>query len=329
MLALPAAAHTAGARHRLILLESLPVPVVLEHSRWFVRGLGDLGYPAGSGLELTRLEANGDLERAERLLRDALKNARPDLVVTYATLASQAAAPILAEAEIPQLFLTVSDPVGAGLIEKVGAPTGSHITGMVHTLSRDAKLGMAMRLFGPAVGRRPVRFGFIYSAYPSSRGDFEKLREVAAKRGDAIFLGREIPYRKIPDGMAAMMADVTNAVRALDDQVDGWFEPSGPLGELPAYTRRILETSAKPIVFGNRLDSAREGALLHMTPDLERSGREAARLAADILNGRNPGEIPPAPPSLFKVGVHLGTALELGITVPPDILALAGEDVFR
>lgn len=328
-LGLTVAPGAAGARNRLILLESLPVPVVLEHSRWFAQGLSDLGYPAGSRLELTRLEANGDPERAELLLRDALKNTRPDLVVTNATLASQAAAPILAEAGIPQLFLTVSDPVGAGLIREIGAPTGSHITGMVHTLSRDTKISMAMRLAGQAVDRRPVRFGFIHSGYPSSRGDLKQLQKAAAKRGDAVFLGREVPYRRIPGGMAELMADVVNAVRALDDQVDGWFEPSGPLGELPAYTRRIMETSGKPIFFGNRLDSVREGALLHLTPDLERGGREAARLAVEILNGRNPGEIPPEPPSLFRVGVHLGTALDLGITVPPDILALAGEDVFR
>jgi len=323
------ASFGAGSRHRVILLESLPVPAVLEHSRWFTRSLTELGYPPGDRLELLRLEANGDRKRAELLLRDALTKIRPDLVATNGTLASQVAAPILAEAGIPQLFLTVSDPVGAGLIEKVGAPTGSHVTGTVHTLSREAKLNMVMRLAEQAIDHRPVRFGFIHSGYPSSRGDFQKLREAARKRGDVVFLGREIPYRDIPNGMAELMDDVVNAVRALDDQVDGWFEPSGPLGELPAYTRRIMETSAKPIFFGNRLDSAREGALLHMTPDLERSGRETARLALDILNGRNPGVIPPVPPSLFKVGVHLGTALNLGITVPPDILTLAGEDVFQ
>jgi putative ABC transport system substrate-binding protein len=313
----------------VILLESLPVPVVLEHSRWFIRGMSDLGYPMGNGLDLLRLEANGDPERAELLLRDALTQTRPDLVVTNGAMASQAAAPILAEAGIPQLFLTVSDPVGAGLIREVGVPTGNNVTGKVHTLPRDTKLKMAMRLIGQAVEHRPVRFGFIHSGYPSSRRDLKKLREAAAKRGDVVFLGREVPYREIPNGMTDLMADVVNAVRALDDQVDGWFEPSGPLGELPAYTRRIMETSAKPIFFGNRLDSARQGALLHLTPDMERSGREAAQIAADILNGRNPGEIPPVPPSLFKVGVHLGTALDLGITVPPDILTLAGEDVFR
>ncbi len=329
LFALVSASPAAERRPRVILLESMPVSVVLEHSRWFARGLSDLGHPAGSGAELVRLEANGNRERAEILLRDALAKFRPDLVVTNATLASQAAAPILAEAGIPQLFLTVSDPVGAGLIREVGVPAGNNVTGMVHALPRDTKLKMAMRLIGQAVEPRPIRLGFIHSGNPSSRGDLKKLREAAAKRGDVVFLGREVPYREIPNGMRDLMADVTSAVRAMDDQVDGWFEPSGPLGELPAYTRRILETSAKPIVFGNRLDSARQGALLHMTPDPERSGREAARLAVDILNGRNPGDIPPVPPSLFKVGVHLGTALDLGITVPPDILALAGEDVFR
>ena len=250
-------------------------------------------------------------------------------MVTNATLASQVAAPILAEAKIPQLFFTVSDPVGAGLIEEIGVPTGANITGRVFTLPRETKLEMVMRLVGQKISGRPVRFGFIHADYSSARGDLEMLAAEGRRRGDAVFRGRAVPYRKVPDGLPEMMADVTNAVRALEDQVDFWFEPSGPLGELPAYTRILLEISEKPVAFGTHLESVRMGALLHLTPDMEQSGRETAALADAILNGRPPGEIPATPPSAFQLGVNLGTALKMGIVIPPDILALAGEDVFR
>lgn len=319
----------AASPYRVILLESMPVPAVLEHSRWFIEELAALGYRNGDTLDLVRLNAEGDRDRAAALLGEAMAAVRPDLVVTNATLASQAAMPLTERFGIPQIFFTVSDPVGAGLIREIGVPTGTGITGIVHTLPRNVKMNMVLRLVRQAIPDRPVRFGFIHSAYPSSQGDIRELRAEARKTGNAVFLDREIPYRKVPEGLPDMLSDVIDAVHGLESRVDFWFEPSGPLGESAEYTQTLIENSEKPVAFGTRLGSVRLGALLHLTPDLELSGRETARLADAVLKGRPPGEIPPTPPSRFKLGVNLGTALKMGIVVPPDILSLAGEDVFR
>ncbi len=314
---------------KIILLETMPVPVVLAHSRWFVSQLGELGYQEEKNMHLVTLEANGDRSRAERLLQAAIKNGRPDIVVTNATMASQAAVKILKGTRIPILFMTVSDPVGAGLIKEIGVPTGNNLTGRVHMINRETRMNMVMRLVGDPSGTRPVRIGFIYSSYPSAMGDIRQLLLAAENRTDVEFIPFKLTYRKVPEGLPAMLDDTRRGIEALHDRVDFWWEPSGPLGELIEYTQLLLEHSTKPVIMGTKLTSVKMGALLHLTPSIEASGRETARLADAILNGADPGKIPPVPPSAFNLGINLGTALKLNLVVPPDLLKLAGEHVYR
>lgn len=319
----------AGTIKRIILMETMPVPVVLEHSRWFLTQLGEMGYKAGENMELVRLQPSGDRARAERLLKDALAQGDPDLVVTNATLASQTAARLLKGTAIPILFMTVSDPVGAGLITAVGVPTGTNITGKVHMISRETRINMVMELIGDTVLRKPVRMGFVHSSYPSSVGDLRALTASAESRDDILFIPFQVDYRKVPQGMPAMLKDAIQGIETIRDRVDFWWEPSGPLGEVGAYTKALLEHSSAPVVMGTKLESVKLGALLHLTPSIEASGRETAMLADAILKGADPGKIPVTPPTAFELGINLTTALENKIVVPPDLLELAGEHIYR
>ncbi len=319
----------ADERKRILLLETMPVPVVKAHSRWFVEELKLLGYRNEATLELKILEANGDRGLAETLLNSAVQKKRPDLVVTNATLASQTALKLLKGTKIPILFMTVSDPVGAGLICKIGEPTGTNITGRIHMINRQTRINMVMRLLKSKIKQKPVRIGFIYSTYPSAVGDLEKLQIAAGERSDIVFVPYPVEYRKVPEGTAGMLKDVRKGIKSLEEKVDYWWEPSGPLGELPDYSKLLLSSSLKPVVMGTKLKSVEMGALLLLTPSIEGSGREVARLADAILKGREPGKIPAVPPASFDLGLNLGTALKYGIVIPPDLLKLAGEHVYK
>ena len=111
-------------------------------------------------------------------------------------------------------------------------------------------------------------------------------------------------------------------------KVDFWIEPLGPLGETREYTLALLQNSNIPIAFGTKLYSMKNGALMHITPNPEASARETTLMADKILKGKNPGQIPVTPPSKFDLGFNLTTALKLGIVIPPDMLRLAGENVY-
>lgn len=314
---------------KITLIETMPVPSVLEHSRWFQFQLKEMGYEEGKNLQLTILKANGDRQLAEKLLTAELAKGNPDLVVTIATLASQTAAKLMKDRDVPILFFQVSDPVGAGLVKAINAPSGTNITGKVFTVNRAAKIEMILRLVGQTALPKPIRFGCIHSTYPSSQGDIRELKKIDGVREDIVFVTFEITYRKVPDGLPAMIEETGKAIKQLEGKVDFWIEPLGPLGEAPIYTRTLLEHSTIPIAMGTKLGSVKMGALMHVTPNMEASGRETALLADEILKGKDPGTIPVTPPSNFDLGINLTTALKLSIVIPPDMLQLAGEHVYR
>ena len=310
-------------------METMPVPVVTEHLRWFMTGIKDLGYVDGENAEIVVIKAQGDRQRAVALLKKELELRKPDIVAAFATLASQAAYEVLHGTSIPILFFVVSDPVGAGLIQKIGEPSGTNISGRVFTVFRDIKIDMTMRLAGQVVRGRPVRMGIIHSDYPSSMGDVKALKQLTESRKDIEFLSYKLVYRKMPEGLDAMLSDVVEGIQAIEPEIDYWWQPSGPLGEVEQYTETILEHSKKPIIYGNTLMSVRMGALLTVNPNFEAGGREAAMMAHSVLGGANPAEIPVIAPTGFDLGVNLSTALKLGIAVPSDMIALAEDHVYR
>lgn len=325
---IPQYSFSAGLK-RVVLLETMPVPVVLKHSEWFILQLKELGYEDGKNLDLQVLKAEGDRGRAEKLLRESLVQKRPDIVVTNATLATQAALKVLKGTDIPILFMTVSDPVGAGIIDEIGKPTGKNITGKVHMIKRETRIKMAIGMVKGKFPERSVRIGFIHSSYPSAMGDIRELIKASQFDQRIIFLPYQLEYKRMPEGLAPMLENVRKGVEELHSKIDFWWEPSGPLGEVERYTETLMKHSDKSVLMGTKLAAVKMGALLHLTPSVEGSGREAAKIADAILKGADPGKIPVGPPASFDIGINIKTALNLGIVVPPDILKLAGDNVFK
>lgn len=314
----------------IVVIVTMPVPVCDSNLKWFLAELDRLGYKDGETMNLRIIRANGDREFAENELRKIIKIRKPDAVATIATLASQAAMTVLKDTNIPIFFSNVSDPVGAGLIKKVGKPTGTNISGRVFTVPKEVRLEVARRLARQIVSEdKPIRLGYIFSSYSSSVGEYKRLQTIARENADIQLESYRLDYKKVPEGIASMFADVKSGIKALSGKVDFWWEPQGPLGELPEYTRLLLDNSKIPILMGQKLESVAMGALLHITPDAREGGREAAEFVDAILKGADPGQIPVKASSVFQVGINLTTALKLNIVVPSDIIELAGEHLYR
>ena len=320
----------AGEPKRVVVIVTMPVPACEAHLKWFITQLNDLGYKDRETMDLIVIRANGDQQYAEDELQKVMKTGEPDAVATIATLASQAALKVLKGMKVPIFFFQVSDPVGAGLIKKIGEPTGTNVSGRIFTVPREIRIGLVMRLVGQTIPKnKPIRFGYIHSTYPSAMGGFQELKSFENNRNNIRFESYPVTYEKVPQGVPAMLTAAKSGIHAISDKVDFWWEPQGPLGELHDYTHLLLDNSIIPIAMGQTLESVKAGALLHITPDLEASGREAAKFVDALLKGTDPGKIPVIPPSKFQFGINLTTALKLNIVVPPDILDLAGDHVYR
>ncbi len=188
---------------------------------------------------------------------------------------------------------------------------------------------MTMRLVGQAMEKRPLRFGYIYSSYPSATGDFKQLKDIQKQRRDIIFNEYLIEYKRVPDGVPEMLSGVKSGMQVLSDKVDFWWQPQGPLAELEEYTKLLKIQSSTPIALGNNLNSVKLGALMHITPNLKSGGQEAAERVNMILNGAKPSNMPVTFSSVFDIGLNMTTALKLKIIVPPDMLELAGIHVYH
>lgn len=326
---LTASVSLAQDLKRIVLLETMDVKVVRDRSHWFRVQMKDLGYIEGVNMMLTVLKASGSYARAESLLKAHLSKNHVDLVVTNATLASQAAVKLLKDTSIPQLFMTVADPVGAGIVKDIGVPSGKNITGRVYNISSKTKIKIVLQLVEDKLKRRPIRFGYIHSSYPSSVGDLKLLQTVAKENKNITFIPYEIEYREIPENIDYMLLGLEKGLQQLEGQIDFIWEPLGPFAESIEYNKRMVNLATVPVVFGINEESLQVGVLMHLSPDPEGEGREVGMLADKILAGAWPGDIPVIPPIKFNLGINLTSADKMGIVVPPSILELAGKNLYR
>ncbi len=311
----------------IVLLESFKSKGIQVRTKWFLTQLVEMGYHQDKTMHLTLLKANGDPSRATQLLQETFENQKPDVIAANATLAAKAAQDFLIDKEIPLVFFTVSDPVGAGLISQIGVPSGTNITGIVNTIDRKIKMDMVMRLVEQAVPHLPIRMGMIHSSYPSALDDLQLLQDISKKRKDIVFTSYEIGFRKGEDSIHDMNREMLEVLKELEKNVDFWWPPQGPLGGLETV-QLLLEHSEIPVAYGTRLASVKQGALMYIDPSVDGVGREAAIAVDRILKGTPAGKIPVSYPENIKIGVNLKTALKLNIVVPSDILQLAGKNVY-
>jgi putative ABC transport system substrate-binding protein len=312
----------------ILVVETMPVRAIERQRCAFLESLAVAD--ESDRFEITRFQANGEYDRAISFLEEHRDQQAPDLVLTFGTLATQAAVSVFgAESGVPILFGVVADPVGAGVVEKMGVPSGTNVAGVVYTVDRAVKIGTVLDLLQSSNEYDGVTVGIPHSSYPSSRGDVRALRESAREFPEFRILEREFPYVPVPEGLPAMQRDMSAALRALEPDIDWWWEAAGPMAERPQSVTEILALSDKPVLIASRSEGVEKGALISIAPDALGSGRRLAAMALEIFGGRDVGTIPVEPAPVFRVSVNVGTALEHGIVVPAYLLELAGERVYR
>jgi ABC-type uncharacterized transport system substrate-binding protein len=88
---------------------------------------------------------------------------------------------------------------------------------------------------------------------------------------------------------------------------------------------RIIELAVKnrlPVIYGSR-DHAEAGGLMSYGPDLNDNWHRAATYVDKILKGAKPADLPVEQPKKFEFVINLKTAKQIGLTIPPNVLARA------
>jgi len=270
----------------------------------FQQGLRDLDYVEGKNLFMEYRYGEGSEERLLSHVSELLQ-LKVDLIVSPAFQAIRAAQQ--ATKTLPIVMVVTVDPVATGLVKSLALP-GGNITGLTRLTSELS--GKRLELFKEAVPTLSLVGVLRDTSTTAFRG-----YEIAA---------RELKIQLRPLDVTNPQPDLDNAFQmAVKLRVNGVVAVSGPL--TLSHRQRIAELLVK-----NRLPSMHErneevtagGLMSYSAVDTE-SFRRAAIYVDKILKGTKPADLPVEQPTKFEFVINLKTAKQIGLTIPPNVLARA------
>jgi len=275
----------------------------------FKQGMTDLGHVEGQQYTVVVRSAEGNLERLPDLAAEVVRLS-PDVIVAVATPAIAAAK--TATGTIPIVMVGSVSPVEAGFVASLDRP-GGNVTGLT-TSSRELDRKRLELLKETVTGL--ARVGVLWNPDVADREREFQVAEEAARA-----LGLEVRSLEARDDGALEAA----FERAAAERVDGLFLIDNYV--LTANAPRIVEFARRhrlPTNSALRVQVA-AGGLLAYGADRDAMYRRTAGYVDRILKGASPAEMPVERAERFELVINLGTARELGLTIPPSVLQQATE----
>jgi putative ABC transport system substrate-binding protein len=275
----------------------------------FPQGMRELGYVEGRDYTFIDRYAEGDQARLPLLAKELVR-LTPDIIVTAPTIAVVAAKQ--ATASIPIVGISMTDPVGLGLVVSEARP-GMNVTGVLTRVEgMSGKWLEIVHDLIPAVRKIGVLF---HSGDPSAVLQQRDIEVAATKIGLVL----------VPVGVRA--ADEVGA--AFQTFVSEHAEAAIVFGDAMFLSvRRQIAASALasrlPTVFNFR-EHVEDGGLISLGIDLHDNFHRAAYFVDRILKGDKPADLPVEFPTKVELVINLKTAKALGLTIPPTLLARADD----
>ena len=273
----------------------------------FRQGLRELGYVEGKSIVIEYRHAEGKYDRLPSLAAELVR-LNVDIIVTASTPAAQAGQQ--ATRSIPIVMTNVSDPVESGLVSSLARP-GGNVTGLslMHPDLSGKRLELLKEII-PKVSRVAVLSNSSNPIIPPL------LRETeAAARALGVQL-QVVEVRGPTEFDSAFSAMTRDRAGALVVLPDGIFQNE---------RRRIAAFAAKgrlPAMYAWR-EAVDAGGLMAYGVSITDLDRRAATYVDKILKGRKPADLPVEQPKKFEFIINLKAAKQIGLTIPPNVLARA------
>jgi putative tryptophan/tyrosine transport system substrate-binding protein len=273
----------------------------------FRQGLRELGYVGGKNIVVEYRSSEGKSDRLPSLVAELLRF-NVDVIVTTGPTVTRAAKQ--ATVTIPIVFAQESDPVGSGFVSSLARP-GGNITGL-STLGpelRKKRLELLKEIV-PKLSHVAV----LGTSTVSGHARFLKETEPAAAA-----LGVKLQFLDVLDPK-----DIETAFRAASKgHVDGLLVLSGPI--LNSHRTQVLDLAMQsrlPAIY-NFPEFVEAGGLMTYGVSTSDLFRRSATYVDKILKGRKPADLPVEQPTKFELVINLKTAKQIGLTIPPSVLARA------
>jgi putative tryptophan/tyrosine transport system substrate-binding protein len=272
----------------------------------FRQGLRDLGNLEGKNVVIEYRYAEGKLERLPELAKELVQS-HVDIIFAQATPGTVAAKQ--ATNTIPIVFSGVGDPVAAGLVKSFARP-GGNITG-ISILSPDLG-GKRLELLTDVVPGI-AQVAFLWSPSASTTVALKATQAAA----DALRIQlHSIEVGSPNDFVAASEAIMKSRARAI---------LTNPSPVLNTIRSRIVEFATKnrlPGMYAN-LQFIDSGGLMSYAHSSADAYRRAAEYVDKILKGTKPADLPVELPTKLELVINLKAAKQIGLTIPPNVLARA------
>jgi len=268
------------------------------------QALQDLGYSEGKNIQFEYRDTEGNQDRIPGIVAE-LVNLKVDVLFSTQAIVIRAAKQ--ATKTIPIVMAVTPDPVAAGLVDSLARP-GGNITGLTR-LTRDLS-GKRLELLTEMIPRLS-RVGILSVAGFTAFKDYE-----AAAHGLKVPLQILEVQGPPPDLPRAFQAAVKGRVSAI-------ITTSTP--GLAGYQKQIADLAVQ-----NRLPLMSEsvagveaGGLASYDANREEIFKRAAVFVDKILKGAKPADLPVEQPTKFEFVINLKTAKQIGLMIPPEVLARA------
>jgi ABC-type uncharacterized transport system substrate-binding protein len=302
VLCISAQAQSSIARVGILFMGGRDQP----HLEAFKKGLNELGYSDGKNILLEYRYAEGKSERLPELAME-LAREKVDVIVTTSSVSAQSARK--ATRTIP-IVMTSGSPVEQGLAESFAKP-GGNVTGLSVLVSDlSSKRVELLKEAFPKITRVATLWSPRSTEAVAGLKETEEAAQVLA-----------VPLHLVK---VEARADIEKAFAALPKaNVNALLVVLSP--QTTQYSKTIVDLALKqrlPGMYPTR-QFAEEGGLMAYGPLIGDLYRRAATYVDKILKGAKPADLPVEQPTKFELVINLKTAKQIGLTIPPNVLARA------
>lgn len=311
IIALPMMSGCGTSKIKIGITQIVTHPALDANREGFVDQMAAEGFIQGENVEYDYRNAGGDMTVAASIAQKFVTD-DVDLIMAISTPSAQACVRAAEDTDIKIVFGSVTDPVAAGLVDSWENP-GGNVTG----ISDWADVGTQIQLVVDIVPG-VKKLGVIYNAGEvNSKVQVDDLKRVAPG----------LNITEIVEAPAAATADVQAAAQSLVGRVDAiWVPTDNTVVSAFEAVVGVCEEYDIPL-FAADIDTVKRGAIGCPGIDYYQLGKECGQVAARILRGENPADIPVKKVDMTGLLLNPAAAERMGVTIPQSVLDRATEIV--
>ncbi|MBK5241786.1 ABC transporter substrate-binding protein [Clostridium sp.] len=270
----------------------------------FIEALKSKGYEDGKNIKIDYQNAQGDMPTAQSIAQSFVSQ-KEDLIFAVATPTAQAA--FNATKDIPILITAVTDPVNAGLAKSL-ENSGTNVTGTSDNVSIEKQFELLKELIPSA-----KKVGILYNTSESnSEVQVNNAKKVAGN------FGLEIVTAGITN-----VNEVQQSLSSIIGKIDVLYIPTDNVlaSAMPVIANACFKKNL-PII-GAEKGIVVQGALATIGIDYSKLGFQTGLMAVDIIEGKNPSELPITMLKDMQLFINEDAAKKLNIKIPQDLATKA------